>query len=72
MAGLGGAGGRFVSWGPVLSVRDPTDKKLFRLGAGGEFSGIVWLIGSAFALRNFLILTMLGSVQEFFWQFAIY
>ena len=27
MAVLGGAGGHFVSWGPVLSVRDPTDKK---------------------------------------------
>ena len=27
MAVLGGAGDHFVSWGPVLSVRDPTDKK---------------------------------------------
>ena len=24
---LGGAGGRFVGWGPVLSVRDQTDKQ---------------------------------------------
>ena len=28
MAVLGGAGGRFVGWGPVLSVRDPTDNKI--------------------------------------------
>ena len=27
MAVFGGAGGRFVGWGPVSSVRDPTDKK---------------------------------------------
>ena len=27
MAVLGGAGGHFVSWGPVLSVRGPTAKK---------------------------------------------
>ena len=27
MAVLGGAGRRFVGWGPVLSVRDPTDTK---------------------------------------------
>ena len=26
MAVLGGAGGHFISWAPVLSVRDPTEK----------------------------------------------
>ena len=28
MAVFGGAGGHFVGWGLVLSVRDPTDKNL--------------------------------------------
>ena len=60
---LGRAGGHFVSWGPVLLVRDPNDKKPFwpRLGATGEFSGFFWLIGTAFASRNFLTLTTLGG-----------
>ena len=65
----GGAGGCFVGWGPVLSVRDPTDKKTVsaggKLGAGGECFG-------SSEPRNFLTLTMLGSVEEFFGQFAIY
>ena len=71
---FGGAGGHFVGWGPVLLVRDPTDKKQFRpsLGATGEFSGIFWLIGTAFGLRNFLTLTTLGGVSQLFRQFAIY
>ena len=60
--GGGEAGGRFVVWGPVLSVGNPTDKKPFRpeLGATGAFSG------TAFALRNFLTLTMLGSFTRVF------
>ena len=40
-------------------------------GATGEFSGISWLIGTVFVLRNFLTLTLVGFSQ-FFWQFAIY
>ena len=31
-----------------------------------------WLIGTAFALRNFLTPTTLGSVWDFFRQFAMY
>ena len=51
--------GRAGGLGAILSGGDPTDIKLFRpeLSATGDFPGIFWLIGTAFALRNFLDLS---------------
>ena len=61
-------------WGAIASVGDlfsrlgtqPKKNRFGRLfGATGEFSGFFWLIGTAFALRNFLILTTLGGFTRF-------
>ena len=37
----------------------------------GEFSGFFWLIGTAFALRNFVTLTTVGGFSQFYPQFAM-
>ena len=59
----GGAGGRFVGWGPVMLVRDPTDKNHF--GCLGIF---LWLSTTAFALHNFLTVTTLGGSTQFLFE----
>ena len=59
MAALGGSGGDFVGWGPLLSVRDPTDKIC-------SFSEMFWLIGTAFALHNLFTLTTLEGFTRGF------
>ena len=59
MAVWGGAGGHFVSWGPVLSVRDPSDRKTVL--AATRFSGMFWLIGTVFALHGEKIYLGVGS-----------
>ena len=55
--------------GPVRSPKWPF---WLEPGATGEFSVFIWLIRTAFALRNFLTMTTLGGVCQFFRQFAIY
>ena len=64
-----GRNGFLVGWRPVLSVRNPTEKKLFwpYLGATGEFLGMFWLIGTAFAVGNFLTLTMFFDKIAIYW-----
>ena len=66
---LWGAGwGPFHRLGTGSVCPEPNRKKPFRPqpGATGEFSGMFWLIATAFALRNFLTLTMLGGFTRVF------
>ena len=69
MAVLGGDGGHFVSWGLVLSVGDPTDKK--------TFSAVTWrhrvVFGNGLAHRNCVRLPQLSysdNVGEFHPSFS--
>ena len=67
MAFLGEAWGYFAGWRPVLSVRDPTDKKrVWPSLSVTQFLGIFWRIRTTFALRIFLTLRMLGGFTRVF------
>ena len=75
MAVFGGAGGHFVSWGPVLSVRDPTDTKPV-LAVTGRQGGV---FGNVLAHRNRVHVAQLsysddvgGFHPSFFEKIAIY
>ena len=64
MGVLEGAGGHFVSWGPVLSVRDPTDKKTVSAVTRrhrGVFGCFLARRNRVCVLRNFLTLSTLGD-----------